>query len=267
LSKDIKNVSPLLLKPFKKNDNLPTEVRPLVDSLNFLLVKLEESMNKERKFIDYASHELRTPLTVIKTKTQFLIKKHKNDQELNEDLTNLLIAVDRIINLSNQLLILSRIDTENKIVKKEKFNLGFLTSEIAANFYSIAHIKNIKISTEIEGGCIIDANKFHMEILLGNLFDNAIKYSPNKEKVLVELKKEDKNIIFSIHNKGELISKDAQKHIFDRFYRAGNSNQDGSGLGLSIVKRIADLHEVKISFISEKQGNRVILNFNEVLKE
>lgn len=261
LSKDIKNVSPLLLKPFEKNENLPMEVKPLVDSLNFLLVQLEESMNKERKFINYASHELLTPLAVIKTKAQFLIKKHQNERNLHADLGNLLVAVDRIIGLSNQLLILSRIDSENKIIKKENLNLSSLVNEVAGNFYSIAQNKSVEIKAEIDGECHIYANKFHVEIMLGNLFDNAIKYSPTKEDVLINLKKEATGIVFSIENKGKLVSKENQQRIFDRFYRAHNDGQDGSGLGLSIVKKIADICGIKVRFISENKSNKAVLEF------
>ncbi len=261
LSKEIKDVSPLLLTPFEKNENLPTEVRPLVDSINFLLVKLEESMNKERKFIDYASHELRTPLTVIKTKTQFLIKKYKDDIKLQNDLENLLAAVDRIINLSNQLLILSRIDTENKVVEKERLNLSALISKIVANFYQTSKNKNINIKAKIEDNCFIFANKFHIEIMLNNLFDNALKYSPSKENIEVSLKHKSNNIIFTITNKGDSLSASDQKRIFERFYRSKNNNENGSGLGLSIVKKILDLHEAKIDISSKNNSNSFVVIF------
>jgi two-component system sensor histidine kinase QseC len=264
LSKEIKNVSPLLLTPFRRNEALPAEVRPLVDSLNFLLVKLEESMNKERKFIDYASHELRTPLTVIKTKTQFLSKKYRNDKQLHSDLGNLLEAVDRIINLSNQLLILSRIDTENKTVEKENLNLSTLVSNIIANFYPDAQNKGINIKAKIDEKCFILANKFHIEIMLNNLFDNALKYSPDKEDIEVSLKSKSQDIIFSITNKGQSISKEDQKRIFERFYRAQNNNKNGSGIGLSIVKKISDLHEGKIEFTSINYSNSFTVSFKSV---
>ena len=244
LSKDIQNISPLLLKPFKEDEDLPAEVKPLVKSLNFLLLRLEDSINKERKFINYASHELRTPLAAIKTKTQFLIKKHKNDVGLVSDLEKLLVAADRIINLSNQLLILSRIGTENQIIRKERVNLTKLLRDIAVGFLPAANLKDIDIETKkIDEDCYIEANQFHVEILLNNLFDNAIKYSTKKENISAIMQKNGEEIVISIENKGELVSKEDQKRIFDRFYRVRYHKQDGSGLGLSIVKKIADLYE------------------------
>lgn len=258
LSRDIKNVSPLLLKPIEKDENLPAEVRPLIKSLNFLLAKLDESMNKERKFINYASHELRTPLAVIKTKTQFLIKKHKDNPQLISDLENLLNAADRIINLSNQLLTLSRIGIEKKMIETERLNLSALVKEVIINHNLPAHGKNIEIIAEISTDYYINANQFHIEILLNNILDNAIKYSPSKETILVKVYQDDDCITLSIFNKGQMLSKEQQEHIFDRFYRANYSTSDGSGLGLSIVKRISDLYGFEIELISNEEGNCII---------
>jgi signal transduction histidine kinase len=260
LSQDIKNTSLQLLKPLEINKNLPTEIRPLVDSLNFLLLKLDESVNNERKFIDYASHELQTPLTVIKTKTQFLIRKHLNDKELIGDLGNLLDAVNRVIGLSNQLLVLSRIDTEDRIVSKENFNLSFLVNEVAINFYTTSQNKGINIIATIQDSCTIFANKYHVEILLNNLFDNAIKYSPNNTDIAINLVAKKSQISFTIINKGALIAKEDQKQIFERFYRTQDNNKKGSGLGLSIVKRITNLHNGEIKLTSNNKGNSFILN-------
>lgn len=254
LSNEIRNISPLFLSPFKKDKKLPDEITPIVDSLNFLLLKLDESMNSERKFINYASHELRTPLAVIKTRTQFLIKKYSSNSELSKDLNDVLIAVDRIIDLSNQLLLLSRVDAENKILTKEEINLGEIVTEVTGNFYHEAKNKNINFISKISDQCCIKANKFYIEIMLNNLFSNAIKYSYEQEDILINLSKEKNKIHFSITNKGKTVSKENLEKVFDRFYRIDTS-KPGSGLGLSIVKKISDLYRAKIKFTSENEVN------------
>lgn len=254
LSNKIRKISPLYLKPFDKSEDLPQEIKPLVESLNFLMIRLEESMSKEKKFINYASHELRTPLTIIKTKTQFLIKKYHDNTDLKADLDNLLMAVDRIINLSNQLLVLSRIDTENEAIEKKTINLGSLITKVVQNFAPIANEKNVEITLDLADKCMVKVNKFHVEIMLNNLVDNAIKYSPRNEKIFINLKKHKGKILLVIQNKGKEMSQNDQKRIFDRFYRV-EREIDGSGLGLSIVKRISDLHNLKIDFISKDALN------------
>lgn len=266
LSRKIRKISPLYLKPFDEIKNLPSEIVPLVKSLNFLMIKLEESMNKERKFIKYASHELRTPLTIIKTKTQFLIKKHIENKELKSDLDQLLTSIDRIINLSNQLLILTRIDIENKDIEKKNIDLSNLITKIIGNFTQIASVKNITFEIEVENKYFINANIFHVEILLNNLIDNAIKYSPENQKIFIKLEKnyeKDNNyVILAVKNYGDVILKKDQGKIFDRFYRIDPSNPNGSGLGLSIVRKISDLNDFKIKLISEKNYNEFQVIFN-----
>lgn len=254
LSNEIKNISPLFLSPFKKDKELPYEIKPIVDSLNFLLVKLDESMNRERKFINYASHELRTPLAVIKTKTQFLIKKYSSNSDLSRDLDDVLIAVDRIIDLSNQLLILSRVDAENKILINKKINLGEILAEVTSSFYQEAKNKNINFISNINDSCYINANKFYIEIMFNNLLINAIKYSYEKEDILIKLSKTKNIIHFKITNRGRTIPKENIKKVFDRFYRIDTS-KTGSGLGLSIVKKILDLYKAEIKFTSEDELN------------
>ena len=159
------------------------------------------------------------------------------------------------------MLILSRIYTENKIAEKKEANFSSLINGIAGDFAQLAKNKNIGLKLEIEDGCFFNANELHMEIMFNSLFDNAIKYSPADGDVLITLNWREKKFHFCIENKGEAVLENDQKRIFDRFYRA-NDGQNGSGLGLSIVKRILELHGVKIKFTSKNGVNSFNILFN-----
>ncbi len=258
LAKEIEKISANTLTSFSKKD-LPIEIRPLINSLNITISRLSESMESEKRFTNYAAHELRTPLAIIRAQSQFLLRNKDKKIEV-EYLENLVLAIDRMTHMVNQILVLSRLEPENNDMVKQNVDLLDLTNEVVAQHRNFLEQKNLQV--EIDGSKKnIFGNKTYLEIMLNNLLTNAMKYGV--EGSLIKIKITQHN--FSISNLGKKISDEEIKKIFDRFYRISKEDQVGCGLGLSIVKKIAELHQMKVKFISEKLDelakNKVVLSF------
>jgi signal transduction histidine kinase len=263
LSNKIANTSPNKLAPF--NDlNPPLEIKPLVDSLNNLIVRLSQSMQLERRFTDYAAHELRTPLAVIKTHVQLLLrdKSKANDEEYLQDLER---AVERMIHLVNQVLTLVRLEPENLNLEKEKFFLSNLIDAEIANYETVISQKRLSLMFSHKNEKEYFGNKIYLEIMIRNLLDNALKYSFDSGEIQIDLVSEAQQMILKISNIGEFVEVKQREKIFDVFYRATTFEANGSGLGLAIAKKISELHEAKINFYSTKIDETKSLNEVEVV--
>jgi signal transduction histidine kinase len=257
LTKQIGKISSENLKSFK-SPNLPLELKPFLKSFNSLLIKLSDSMESEKRFTDYAAHELKTPLTAIKAQAQLLVH-NKNPQKFSYYLDDLIKGVERANHLVEQLLMLSRIQSDYHEFNKEIFSLDQLLEKIVINFEEKISENEIKLQFFCEKNLSLNANRFYIEILINNLIDNAIKYSEIGGLIEIKLKQEERNLILSIINFGELIPENEIKKIFQNFYRINkknyNKNISGSGLGLAICKKIVDLHSGLISFTSKENKN------------
>lgn len=256
----IEKMSGKTLELFKDKDS-PLELEPFINSFNALLKRLSQSIEAERRFTDYAAHELKTPLAAIKTQAQ-LLTKNKNKEKEEEYLQDLLDGVERANHMVSQLLTLARIESHE--IKKEKLNYKNLISLTIKNHQQKAEEKNLFIKFESElkdDEALILANRTHIEILLNNLLDNAIKYSFAKKEIAITLTKQRQSTILEVRNYGEDLSPDEIANVFNNFYRVNRNSMThdntGSGLGLAIVKKIVDLYFGTISFASEKGQNIV----------
>jgi len=227
------------LSPIQK-EALPQEIAPLVLALNRLFKRLSESFKREREFTDHAAHELRTPLAAMKTQTQVLMKKAKSVPECAEGLENLQSSINRATHLVEQLLSLARLQHED--LPQEKTDLSQLLNECLADIQPRAQNKNIALKTDIQDQCFIKAHADSVSILLGNLLDNAVKYTPERGEVSVTLK----DGLVTITDTGPGLRDEDKARVFERFVRADKSGQSGSGLGLSIARWIAEAHDVTI---------------------
>ncbi len=246
----IEEISGTTLKHFK-NPQAPTELRPFLKSFNSLLLRLSESMDSERRFADYAAHELNTPLAAIKLQAQILASG-KHPEKHAEYLKDLLAGIDRSAHLVEQLLILSRLEVDDKNFPKERFNLVEVSRALI-----LSEDREVKFHCANKNN-EIKANKFYVEILIKNLFDNAIKYSFENTEIDVEILEK----TLRITSIGKEISEQEIARIFDNFYRAKNSkDHSGCGLGLSIAKKIIALHSGKIFFESVGGKNSVRVVF------
>jgi len=225
-------------------DGIPTEVRPIVGALNSLFDRLSWAFEKEHRFTADAAHELRTPLAGIKTQAQVAMRSTEKEQR-QQAITQVIAGVERSARLVNQLLILARVDADQHVVKTE-LDLKQLCATIISEKVTSALEKHIDISLQGESDTNIFGNEELIRTLIVNLISNAIRYTPGKGRIVVSVMTESENVVISVKDSGPGIPESLQAQIFDRFKRGEHPDIPGSGLGLSIVSRIAELHQAKI---------------------
>jgi len=243
----------------------------LAGALGYLLAgktlkPIQEMVDEQNRFISDASHELRTPLTSLKTAMEVNLRDKNLSLEnakilINESITD----VNKLQLLSEELLKLTQYEQSNNNLKFETINLSDVIKEAVSKTRLIALKKEIAFNQKIQNHRIL-GNKYGLIDLIIILLDNAIKYSPKKSEIVISTKVIDGFISLSILDKGIGISEKDIPHIFDRFYRADSarskSNIGGYGLGLSIAKKIVDIHRGSIYIESKlKKGTTVIIHF------
>jgi two-component system sensor histidine kinase QseC len=237
---------------------VPSEIRPLVLSLNHLFDRLKDALETERQFTDDAAHELRTPLAALKTQAQVSLRATDSD-EREQALHNVINGVDRATHVVEQMLTLARLDPAATSLVREKINIHDLTADVVAQLVPTAMQKNINIEVIGSENAIVFAEPVSLSVLIRNLVDNAIRYTPVQGEVVISIDSgEDKKIILSVADTGPGIDAQYQKRVFDRFFRVTGNSSPGSGLGLSIVKRVADLNGLKVELLNKKQGSGLI---------
>lgn len=223
------------------NEKVPREIAPLIQAINDLFTRLEDSFKREREFTDHAAHELRTPLAAMKTQSQVLAKKVKGMPECAQGLENLHASINRAAHLVEQLLSLARLQHES--LPLAQVDCGAHLNDVINDLSSYAEKKNIKLHVRIDEHCLISANEDSIGILLHNLLDNAIKYTPENGRIDISLNEDG---VLEIADSGPGLTQEEKNRVFERFVRVDKSGQIGSGLGLSIAKWIADAHNVDI---------------------
>jgi two-component system, OmpR family, sensor histidine kinase CiaH len=211
---------------------------------------VEKSFEKQKKFIEDASHELKTPLSVILTSTDAYYSN--KDEKWIKNIRN---ESERMSKLVKDLLDLASLENTKEVVMSNE-NISNIVESSVLTFESLFYEKKVKLEYDITDNIYLKCNQDEIKQLVGILLDNAIKYSDANGKVKVNLKSDNKQIIFEVKNKGLEISKQDEEKIFERFYKidtSRNRNNNNYGLGLSIAKKIVLNHGGKIS-ASSKNG-------------
>lgn len=236
---------------------IPKEINPLVVALNRMFEKLRETFERERRFTSDAAHELQTPLASVKTQTQVALRSD-DAEELRNALQKINDGVNRATHLVQQLLALSRIEPGTEQPSNMTFDLTMMLQNLLADFDSEARLKNIEIFLDAQDRTKLNANPTLTEMLISNLVSNAIRYTPQDGKVTISVNKQTDKITLSVQDTGPGIPEDEKERIFERFYRGPNNQHImGSGLGLSIVRRIALLQNVQIAINNTYPGLRI----------
>lgn len=243
-------------------DRIPDEIEPLISALNRLLERLGDSLHRERAFTDNAAHELRTPLAAMKTQAQILRRRLGDIPEHREGLNNLLSSIDRATHTLEQLLAFARLQIKD--LPQDRFNLSELVGEVARELAPAATQKNQQLKVNCADNIEINGNREAMAILARNLLDNAIKYCPRKGRIWVSLQTAKGGPVFIVKDNGPGIPPADMKRVFERFYRGTNGQVMGSGLGLSIVKWVADQHGATLELVNlEPSGLQCTLTFKK----
>lgn len=226
---------------------------------------VKDAWNKQKQFVADASHELKTPLTVILANNNIMMS-HK-DSTVEDEIKWLQSTEEEaqhMKKLIDQMLFLAKSDSESSKTELAKVNVSEIIEAASLNFEPIAFEKGILLDCEIEPDIIANSNATILNQLSHILIDNAVKYSASNEIVKIKLLKNNDKMIFSVNNKGNIISKNELTHIFDRFYRAEKSRTTkGYGLGLSIAQNITASIGGKISVeSSEENGTTFRVEWN-----
>ncbi len=241
------NLNPLPL------DNIPEEHVPIIKAVNDLFYRLNQAYERERRFTADAAHELRTPLAASKTMVQLAMnaKSVKDCKTILEDAEN---GVNRCTHVVKQLAILSSLKPEMIVNVKENIKLGAATQQIVSELKTMATENNTALIIKIQENLELNTNLACVQILLRNIIDNAIRYSPACSEVLINASQENDYVHLKIIDNGPGIPKEMRKRVFERFYRSIDSKEEGSGLGLSIVAEICTLLQAQIC-LSEGPGD------------
>ena len=220
---------------------------------------IEEEKRKD-EFISIASHELKTPITTVKVFTQLLQKMFKDsgNKDVNKYLDRMGYQVDKLTNLVRDLLDVSRLQTGKLELRKEKFDIGKLIKEIAENFDATDNTH--KIFIEGKPKKMVKADRDRIEQVIINLISNAIKYSPDADRVEIEIKSEKNDIIISVKDFGVGIAQEYLNKIFGRFYRVYDTRDKtfpGLGMGLYISYEIVERHRGKMWVESKKDEGSI----------
>lgn len=253
VSNEISNRALTFLEPVNLT-NIPVEIKPLVDELNQLFVRLKLAFDRNKRFAGDAAHELRTPLAALKTQAQVALKS-ENTTERSNALLKVIQGVDRSTHIVAQLLTLSRLNQEDALNDIKWVDLHKLAAEIIAYLVPVALEKQIEIELAPEPvDSIILGNDIALGILIRNIVDNAIRYTPQNGEVKIQIITHPHHVILRVTDSGPGVPVELRERIFERFYRILGTTAPGSGLGLAIVSQIAELHHAHISLNTPSSG-------------
>jgi len=255
LNEEIAKRSSTQLEPVMLN-NVPEEAMVLINSINLLMGRLNNAILAQNQFIADAAHQLRTPLAGIQAQLELALRQDQSQHQLgmiSESVTKLTHIVNQLLRLSN-----NQPEAANIIVLKP-VNLLTLAQDACVDVIHFALQKNIDLGLESSGegplpDFTISADKQRLKILLVNLLDNAVRYTPEGGKVTLSVIAQEKWIDINVEDNGIGIPEQEHAMVFERFHRVLNHSQEGSGLGLSIVKEIVALHGASISVSAGAQG-------------
>ncbi|AOF00899.1 sensor protein QseC [Serratia marcescens] len=233
---------------------VPTEVRPLVDALNALFARINALLVRERRFTSDAAHELRSPLAALRVQTE-VVQLAGDDAPMREHaLDNLTVGIDRATRLVDQLLTLSRLDSLSDLAELAPVDWNELVTMTLAEQDKQAHAAGVTLRYEQQGTPPArQGQTLLLSLLLRNLLDNAVRYTPKGGVVTVTLSERS----LTVEDDGPGVTTEHLARLGERFYRPPGQEQTGSGLGLSIVQRIAGLHGLQVSFANRPAGGFV----------
>lgn len=232
---------------------VPAEVEPLVQALNEMLQRIDILLENEKRFTADAAHELRTPLSGLKTQAQVALRSVEPATQQHA-LRQLLIGIDRAGRLVDQLLTLARVDQEEmEPMGESSADLVEITKEVLSD--SVVSRSGRRIGLDVIGDIpLVRVNRDALAIVVRNLIDNAIRYTSENGSVEVVIKELSTHIELLISDDGPGISEEDRARVFERFTRLAGQEAHGSGLGLSIVKRIVDMQQAEIVLEDQPDG-------------
>jgi two-component system sensor histidine kinase QseC len=239
--------------------DIPSEIEPVVQSLNALFERIQSMMASERRFTADAAHELRTPIAAIRTQAQVALAAGNDKATREHALQYTLAGCDRAIHLVEQLLTLSRLESSMNLAPSGLLEMTTLVQRVAADLALAALGRGQDLELQAAEPLWIAADEMLTSVLVRNLLDNAMRYSPRGARVAIQVMRLDGQVVLQVQDSGPGLSEPEMLRLGERFYRVLGSEQSGSGLGWSIVRRIAAVYQaqVTVSRSEELGGLRV----------
>lgn len=251
LTQTLDQRGPYTMSPLP-TENLPSELRPLVEALNGLLDRLGNALEGQQKFVADAAHELRTPLAAVQLQAQ-LLKRTISEPDREQAVKQIRAGTIRASHLVQQLLTLARMEPDDWQCPFCLVDLNALVKSVIMDHTAAARERQIDLGVSREESLKIYGDKESLRVMLGNLIDNAIRYTPLGGQIDVALKKGEEMAYVEVEDNGPGIPVQEREQVFARFYRRPGTKEIGSGLGLAIVQEVVKHHEGKI-FLDDGKG-------------
>ncbi len=234
------------------------ELHRLANVFDDMFSRLDEAFKTEQQFISDASHELRTPMSVILAQCEYILEQPRSNEEYAEAFTVIQRQGRKMSRLIEDMLCFARMEQNEKSYPLEKLDLTELVNDVCSDM-SLIRDKNITLKRRVRSDVFVSGNRMLLTRLLTNLISNAYRYGRENGEIIVTLDMNEE-ILLQVEDNGIGIPEDQQKKIFERFYRADQSrNTEGTGLGLAMVKDIADYHGGNVE-VSSKTGTGSIFS-------
>ena len=246
LSRALAQRQPHALEPVVLAD-VPSEIEPVVQSLNSLFERIQSMMASERRFTADAAHELRTPIAAIRMQAQVALAAGGDTASRAHALQYTLAGCDRATHLVEQLLTLSRLESSAAGAPTGRVDVGAVAQRVAADLAMTALGRGQEMVLEAAHPCWINADDPLTGVLVRNLLDNAMRYSPKGAQVRVAVRCADNQVKLQVDDSGPGLSAADMAKLGERFFRVLGSEQTGSGLGWSIVRRIAAVYQAQVA--------------------
>lgn len=244
------------LIPVSQN-NVPNELLPLVDAINYHMARLAKLLLARRRFLADAAHQIRTPLTVLGAQAEYGQRQDDPD-EMRRTFKSLTDTIRSTQRMSNQMLTLALAEPANGIVQEfTRLDFSELVRDVAGELATLAQKKNIDLSFEGSvSGAFLDGNATLLREMVSNLIDNALRYTQENGRVTLDITFDDKVVRLRIIDNGPGIPENEREKVFQRFYRIlGHGDSGGSGLGLAIVREICWAHRGQITLGEGENGH------------
>lgn len=239
-------------------EDTPKEIAPLVQSINGLMARLATAFSAQRRFLADAAHELRTPVTALRLQLQWL-ERSRDEGERQQAVADLRSGIDRSQRVIEQLMQLARSEPDGEVLRREAVDLAALVrSAVAASSTKAGHL-GLDLGADAPMPVLVDGDSAQLALLLDNLVENALRYTPAGGVVDVVARASAGQAVLRVVDDGPGIPQAERERVFDRFYRCETApeqarDRGGSGLGLAIVKAVAERHGARIELREPNKG-------------